>query len=253
MRGGLALAIFVSLSLIGAASWSRFAGEKRVQPSLAVVEKNLNLTDEDVLKAMMEPSTASTTIPQANLSDTDKLGRQMITDYVALAASGEASDASLDALANKYADSIPALQNTDNLSSGDIKVVADNKANFQNYASQLTKIYTDYSKNILGTKAGGTDPTVANPALYSAVATLSSIYRGTALKLKEMSVPTALTDAHLKLVNMYILNATAMEAVSHTQEDSSKAFSGLIALNSTLDNEQSILSEISQILTSHGI
>jgi len=92
-----------------------------------------------------------------------------------------------------------------------------------------------------------------NTALYSFALTLSTAYTEAASKLKNLPVPASLVPTHLQLVNSYLSSATAMKAVSETEQDSAAAFAGLVVLNENLNKENTILTEISQILTSSGI
>ena len=258
MRARLILAFSVSIMLIGVATWSRFAFvDKPPANIVAVTDAGSSLDDsQEVLKDFLAVKTATSTLPAASekpVTDTDLIGRQLILDYVGLAASGGAGTESIDALANKYIESIPTLNRAPVLSYADLKTVTNTRANFQSYADKITKIYKSYEAGMKAAGLSDESNYSLNPALYSSAAAFSKIYEDTATALKNMPVPGALLQSHLGLINTYLSNAEAMVAVSNTQENSAAAFAGLVALNENIDKEQESLTEITRILTSNGI
>lgn len=255
MRFNLALAVLMSVLLIGVSSWSRFTTTNKTQQGIVAVEQfNTNNDDyEDILQDFSTPKTASTTPVERSLSNTDLIGRQLILDYIGLAGSGQATDASVAALAEQYVISIPSINKAPTINSKDIQVVSNIKTNFQSYANEFTKIHKSYAEYINKAYVVGTNLNTLNPELYSLAITFSTAYTDTALKLKNLPVPTSLVSAHIQLVNSYLSSATAMKAISETEQDSAAAFAGLITLNENLDKENAFINAISQILTSNGI
>ncbi len=254
MRTRLALAIFVSILLVGTASWSRFSTTSYTQPDLIAI-KNMgagDIQDETFLKDFLNPKTVGSASTTETLSNTDLIGRGLIMDYIGLAASGGAGTDSINALADRYIESIPTLNKAVALSLTDLKIVPDNKLNFQQYADQITKIYKAYANSINQISADGNLNTL-NLQLYSSALSFSNTYTDTVTKLKSLPVPNALSQAHLELINNYLSSATAMKALSETEKDSASAFAGLIALNDNMGKEKVILDTISQILTVNGI
>lgn len=256
MRFNLALAVSLSIILIGVASWSRFRTTNYIQPELIAIEQlGANSDDyETILHDFLEPETvgmASTSDSQ--FSNTDLIGQKLVLDYISLAANGQATEASLISLANQYVESIPALNKAEVLSTLNIKTVPNTQINFQKYADALTKIYGEYVENINKVQMAGSNLENLNPVFYSATINLSNTYTTTALKLKDLSVPIVLLSPHLKLLNNYLSSASAMEAVSKTEQDPVASFAGLITLKENTDKEEVLLNEIGQILISNGI
>ncbi len=254
MRFRLALALSVSIILIGFASWTRLTPAKTI-PSLVAIEQ-VATTEEDyqeILNDFLEPKTATSTPSNVPLSNTDLLGRELIMDYINLAKSGQATDETVIALAENHVGNLPALNNVSRLSYSDIKAVTNTKANFQNYANEITKIHKAYAQSINSVGAGENNLNNLNPALYSFAGMLSSVYNDTASKLKNLPVPTSLAQTHLQLINTYLASAAAMKALSETEKDSATAFAGLVMVNDNLQKEERLLNEISLILTSNGI
>src|SRR3989344_3691919 len=228
MRFRLALALLISILLVVTASWSRF-GTTNYAPSIATLEQiqtdNEYYSDDSFIRDFLKPSTASTTLPAEPLSNTELIGRQLILDYIGLATSGQATEANIDAVANKYLESIP----------------------------KIIKIHREYAENINKAYAGANSLKTLNPAMYAFTLTFNISYINAANGLKNLPVPTSLADLHLQLINSYFSSAASMKALSETEQDSTAAFAGLIILNENLDKEDVILNEISNILTANGI
>lgn len=255
MRLRLALAFLVSIALIGAASWFRLTTSENAPSNIVAVEQfgTSDVYDGNILRDFLEPKATSTTSVETTLSNTDLIGRQLILDYVGLAASGGAGPESIDALANKYIDNLPALNDTPSIGYADIKTVPNTKSNFQNYADEITKIYIEYAERISKASIGGDNLNTLNPALYSFALTFNAAYIDAALKLQNLSVPASLAPIHLQLVNSYLSSAAATKAVSETEEDSAAAFAGLVILNKNVVKEKTLINEIDRTLISNGI
>jgi|SRR3989344_141301 len=254
MKPGLALSLTISVLLIGVASWYRFGTVKVSQPNLVAVE----LTEDDYKEITAdftgpkEVVVASSTEP---FTSTDLIGHQLILDYVSLAGSGQVTDSDVLNLADRYVESLPTLNNPPTIAYADLKVVSDTKSNFQNYIDVLTIISNEYvsSINKIKAQAEGSDLESLNPSLYSLASALNITYTNTASKLKTIDVPGSLVPVHLQLVNIYLSNAAAIEAISKTDQDSTDAFVGLVLLDENLKKEKVVIDEINQILTSNGI
>ena len=153
MRFRLALALSVSILLIGVASWSRFGTTKYVRSNLIAVEQlgtNEIYDEEEVVKDFLEPKpeTVSAPAPEKPLTDTDIISRNLILDYIGLAMNGQATEMSISALANQYAEKVPTLHKIVKVGYQDIKITSDSKANFNNYSNELGKIYNEHTVNI---------------------------------------------------------------------------------------------------------
>ncbi len=255
MQFRLALALSISVVLIGVASWYRFSAVEKIQPNIVAIEQPgpSGGDYEDILNDFVEPKTASTTYLQGQLNNTDLIGRQLILDYVGLAAIGQTTDTDIASLANQYIESIPAINKAAVVSSADIKTVSNTKANFQNYADGLTKIYREYGGSVGRMRILETNPDTSDSELYSAISRLSVAYTKATLGLKSLPVPASIVSAHLELLNSYLSSAEATRAISETKQDPAAAFAGLITLNNNIRKEEAVLNKISQILTSNGI
>jgi len=254
MRLNLALALSVALLLIGGAAWYRLSLTSSTSYNLAVVEPTLTNEDYDEITAdFFGPKATSTTVSSEPLTNTDLIGRQLVLDYISIAANNGGTEADIAALANQYVEGIQTLNRVDTISYADIKTVSNTKSNFQNYSDAATQIYNEY-EGILGGAAGNSEALNAlGSALYSVTTTMSGAYTGLATKLKNLAVPASIAQSHVELVNIYLSSAVAMEAISNTENDPASAFAGLIMLKENSDREQRLLDQINQTLISNGI
>ncbi len=249
------MALFVSVVLVGGASWSRFAGAEKPVSDLLTVEERAASNDyyDKLFLDSLEATATTSAASQEPLTGTDLIGRQLILDYVDMATKGQATAANITALADRYIESIPTLNQAQTISYTELKTVSDTKANFQNYADELTKIYGTYATQISLARSRGGNLDTLNPAFYAFTLAFSAAYTEVAGKLKNLPVPATLASTHLQLINNYLSSAAAMKAISETEQDSARAFAGLIAMNENVEKELAILREIERILISNGI
>jgi|SRR3989338_1156347 len=253
MKPGLALSLTISVLLIGVASWYRFGTVKVSQPNLVAVE----LTEgdyEEIVEDFTGPKEVSPIATSTKpLTSTDLVGRQLISDYVSLAGSGQVTDADILALADRYVEGLPTLSNAPTITYVDLKIVSDTRNNFQNYTDTLTKIFNEYAAKTNKIQVEDSDLETLSPAFYSSVSTLNTAYAGATSKLKAVAVPSSLAPSHLELVNIYLSIVAATGAISKADQDSTAAFAGLVLLNKNLERRTLLLNEIAQILNSNGI
>lgn len=240
MQKGIAAALAVSVILIGGATSARFASHKKTEPTLSAVSNPIESKD-NLISAYLKNST-STRAEAENLTGTDLVGRQLILDYIALARAGEATPNNLSALAERYTESIPTLLVPTTVSYFDLKIVSNSQVNLGNYSKALDKIYRNYASEIL--RVDSQDPQFE---------LMADTYSSAAIELKSLSAPSALADSHLILVNIYLENTTAANALSNYQNDPARSFAGLIVIRNNAEKEQETLGKIKAILDENGI
>lgn len=257
MRLRFALALLVSIILIGTASWYRFGTTKFAQqPNIIAVEQP-DINKEGTLQEYfastgLNSKVATSSAATQPLSNTDLFGRSLFVDYVGLASQGEITGSDLDSLAQQYVSRIPGLHQPLVITKADLQIVPNSKTNFENYSKAFVSIYDSYAKKVSGAYPGNTVGGL-DPAFYTFTSVLSAAYTEVATKLEKIPVPTSLVATHLELVNHYLSGALAMSEISKSKEDPAAAFAGLIFLNDNLDKETLLISRINQILTSNGI
>lgn len=255
MRSTIYIAIAVSVCLIGGAFWIRLNNERRVEATLAVVEgqDEIDSSYEKFAEEFLSATSTSlgTSTPQ-KLSGTDLISRQLFSDYITLATQGQATDASVNALLERYIESIPTLNTAEAFTYLDFQSSSNNKNSLTSYNQAMKVVYQDYRNSILGASVNGSDlfNGTIDPQL---AALLSQIYRKTAEKMRVVPVPAPILPLHLSLANVYLQNASAMKAISLLEKDSASAFAGLIALSENTSKERELLGQINTTLRANGI
>lgn len=252
MRRSVIFSISLSLILIvGALSLRIFSNN-----SSANLVAGGAKTEEAYVKDVFFNTAQDSSTPQENtdepLSDTDLIGRQMILDYVALARNGEASAENLAALAEKYIDNVPNLTRAKSISYLDLNIVSNNPSNIRNYSESIEKIYKDYSSSLIGAYAKNGQISL-NSQSEALMAKMGEIYGQAASRLQNMSVPGAVAEYHLSLVNLYLQNAAAMAALSQADSNPASSFAGLISLKSNVEKEREILNQIEETLKENAV
>lgn len=255
MRFNLALAFLVSILLIGGASWSRFANQQKAEAELIAVETQRQQDSkyyEEVVLPVLEKSAATLVPIPEKLNSADLIGRQLLAEYVALATQGGANDANLNLLADRYIESVPTLVTAESVVYSDIKVVGVNANNLLSYAEKLAQNQAQYAQ-----KSGQLNPLSMGAngfgaEYYKVVSSLAKIYRETATDLTNMDVPTVLVESHINLINAYLANAAATDAMLQGDQDPAQAFAGMIRLAESIAKEQSAINKIAQTLSSIG-
>jgi hypothetical protein len=252
MNKGIYLALFISIVLIGTAGWVRATENKNQKLGLIVVPslpQDLMNYDESGGQLTIQNNDVS----PPDLSGTDLIGRQMIADYITLSANGKATNENISSLAQKYVESIPTLIAPERFSLTDLKIIANNQKNLENYAQNVMRIYREYASELLSIEARGNVSTLLISGSGEAASKMSTAYAETAKKLKGVEAPQPVAQLHLNLVNLYLENAAAMNSIATLNADPANAFAGLILMSGNINEEAQLLAEIEQVLTANGI
>ncbi len=253
MRTRIFLTIFLSIFLIGTASWMRFLENPKKEPSLTVIEKPLVSNGyEDLLTEYLgAPSTnASST---KDLTNTDLIGRQLINDYFILESNGQASNENISLLTKKYVDALPNLINVTKLTYTNLISVPNTRDNFTEYAQNLAKIQIEYAQSASQLGKGISQSNTFGPKYYAFASSMAEVYKKTALKLKNISVPSILVEKHLELINNYLSSAEAISAITKTERDPASAFAGIVLISDNINMEEYWLKEIKKVLNANGV
>lgn len=252
-RRHLIFAVTISCVLILGALWFRFfRAETYTAPAgLVAVGDNSAESLNEAITTYLETSSTSTATSSIALTQTDTLSRQLILDYVDLATSGKADDASLQALADKYVDQVPSLAKSQIIPLKDIKTTFNNKKTIQAYANGFARVVIEYHgalKEMSDNQSYAADDETAAKGFK----TLGATYDHMVLELKELTVPIAVLPQHLKLINYYSSDAGAVKLLSNTSADPSTAFAGIITWKKNIDEEELVAEAIIKTLTANG-
>lgn len=249
MRFNLALAIFVSLLLVGGASWSRFAPSDKQEASLIAVETKRQADEEyynQVVLPVLEKSATSSIATAEPLTATDLVGRQLLSEYLSIAASGKVSEENINKLADKYIENIPSLSTSQQISLQNLSITSNSRENFRKYADEFLKIHSYFTDSI-----NGLYPVQGDFSVFAKK--LSEIYINTSSQMKSLSAPAALANLHLELTNSYLSSYSGLLSLGKMEADPATGFAGLVAISQNLGVENKIMTEIEGILTTYGI
>lgn len=249
MNPGIIIAILLSLGLVGGATYTRFSSSSSEEKLVSLEQTSKN--DEFYKGILTNFDADNTEAPSTgSLSGTDLISRQMILDYVEMARNGGATEKNLEALANKYIDSVPTLISSKKLAYTDLKIVTNTQINFNIYAREIENAYIAYTKKVSDSerRAGETDDEINDVSQSMGVA-----YEDMVSVLQNMSVPAELAPAHLDLTNTYLKSAAAMKSISELGSDPASSFAGLIVIKENVAKEEESISQIRTILSKHGL
>ena len=240
MSPGLILSLLLSVFLVGGATWTRFVSPSfTLNNKLTVVNSYENEDDKGFLDNFLGEKADTNPAPEVKPVTTgDILGKGLLSDYINLATNNKATDANIEAVANKYLKALPALTQSELITYDDIEIVANNKNNFEKYGQTFAQTQLTLAQAI------GIDHSSEN---------FSKAYKEAAAALKNSQVPASIALNHLVLVNLYLSNSASMEAISKMNNDPTVAFSGLVTINENLTKEVEIVAAVASILHSNGI
>lgn len=252
MKSGVILSVALSLVFVLGALWFRFSSSENSPNLIAIENAKINeAAYQELFEGFLGTNASNTPKLDEALTGTDLISRQLMLDYLSLAQSGEATDEELQALADRYIVSLPTLVSYTPFPFANLKVVTNNKVNFQNYANTIKQIYINYVTDLSASSKGFEGKSALESSTIASG--MGSSYQRAASALGEMAVPAELAQAHLDLLNVYLKSSAAMSSLARASEDPATSFAGLIVIKENLDDEQKSLSLIENILYENGI
>jgi hypothetical protein len=249
MRNSVVSALFLATVLVVGATWVRLSKDYDKVATLTAVGTTSNDVEAYNIDTFW-PEDGDT--PDTPYNATEAMSRSLITDYINLASSGQADEATLKRLVDQYVDTVPDLNTAPTISKADLHLVEDSRVNFQNYDRITTEIQTEQQASIMANYSDDTSRGVLTDQTIASIAKMGDAYEKAAIELRDMEVPKSLSVPHLKLVNNYFATAAGMRAVALTNEDTMTAFAGMVAVNSRIKEEPKILNEILALLSRYN-
>lgn len=251
MRFRIVVALSVSVLLILGSLFYRHATLAKAPVNLIPTEQIASEATSSAYDYAASQAVATTT--REDLSTTDLIGRQLISSYLDLAATGQATSDNLNALADQYAAQIPSLSVGEKIDVRDLQVVDDTQENLQAYADTLMATYKEFRGRVGSSGINNNDINLLNASFLPTAKAMSSVYSEAGHALASMPVPRSLVLAHINLTNNLFSNAAALNTLTLVDSDPAVALSGLINLSANLRNEAPLLTEIVAVLNKHGI
>ena len=251
-------ALAVSLALIGGAMWFRFV---RIPPytnqvvSVSQVE-SLSSENDPFLTDFFNTEASSSAASAPELSQTDLIGRQLFSDYLALKSEGETTPGNIDVLAKNLAESIRNVNlSIPKINSNQVIVLPESEANLAAYGNAMTNLRNKY-KNLVAaqTESGGSDlANTDNPAFSTFMSALGKLYQAAANELLLVGVPASLAQNHVDLINYYLETGEVIKLISKTSEDPLQAYAALNIYTKNGGRESELLLNIQKTMMAHGI
>ncbi|MEK7227528.1 MAG: hypothetical protein AAB641_01390 [Patescibacteria group bacterium] len=253
-RFNIVFAILLSLTLIGGASWFRFAKAIEYSPDLVTLEPG---NQNDLLENTLVEELSSASPPKTSsepFSETDLVSRQLFSDYVQLTSQGRATPNNLSSLASKYTESILNSKIEPDIDRSQIIVVSDSSANLKFYNQQVFALRSRYA----GLMSSASRPTAINdiddPEFKRVMTYAGKLYQEAANELMQLPVPSSLSENHLKLIENYLSSSEALETLTHASEDPVRTYAALNLHAQNTEAEDSLLSNIQiRVLSSEGM
>ncbi len=251
-------ALAISIALIGGAMWFRFVRIAPYTAQVVSVSEVEPLSSEDslLLTDFFSTETTLATTSTTTLSQTDLIGRQLFTDYMALKSRGEMTPDDIKALADKYAESI---KNSDvsipKVNLNQVIVLPDSEVNLAAYGNAITNIRNKY-KNLVTTQAqnsGGDITDTSSQAFSTFMGAVGKLYKSAADELLLVKVPTSLASNHVDLINNYLESAEVMTSISGTAKDPIRAYAMLNIYAQHSEKESELLLNIQKTMMANGI
>ena len=250
-------ALAVSVALIGGALWFRFV---RIAPYSAQVvsvsELEQLLSEDAFLKDLYSATTTPRAISTTTLSQTDLIGRQLFSDYLALKSEGKTTPDDINAFAASLAESIKNVNlSIPKINSNQVIVLPESETNLATYGNTMTNIRNKY-KNLVATQTGnsGGDITDTNSSAFSTfMSALGKLYQAAANELLLVGVPASLAQNHVDLINYYLETGEVIKLISKTSEDPLQAYAALNIYTKNGGRESELLLNIQKTMMAHGI
>jgi len=254
LRPRVVFALSLSILLIGGAILHRFVFASVPQNSLVAIQEPTNSVTDVAPIVQNDVVATSTSTTKTNISTTDLLSRQLLSDYLAMATQGQTTDQSIASLADKYAETIVSLNTSTINEIPPLRTVPDSKTNLEAYGSSLSKTYQKYHDlTAMVIKKSGDISDPGSAAFASAMKSLSILFKQSALELEQIPVPTSFSDLHTKLIKNYLSSALTFVSLADVSKDATGAFGALSAQAQNSSDQAEILSQIQVTLLTNGV
>jgi len=253
-------ALVISIVLVGGAMWFRFVKIPPYTNPVATVTQveqvESTSTDDLLLTDFFNTETSIPATSTTALSQTDLIGRQLFSDYLALKSEGKTTPDDINAFAASLAESIKNVNlSIPKINSNQVIVLPESETNLATYGNTMTNIRNKY-KNLVATQTGnsGGDITDTNSSAFSTfMSALGKLYQAAANELLLVGVPASLAQNHVDLINYYLETGEVIKLISKTSEDPLQAYAALNIYTKNGGRESELLLNIQKTMMAHGI
>jgi hypothetical protein len=251
MKAGITIAVLISITVIGGATWYRISSAKnKAVSSLTSIESSHSSSDATGADAYnLSVTTNPTTDPQTL---TKNVTQGIFSDFVDLSATGQATDNNLDKLGKVYADKIGSLSTIKTVAViSDLSVVDDSDSSLMKYSAALSSTYSKYADMAQQAVSLSGSISSTDKNFTKLMLSLADIFNKEANELKKIPVPSSISEAHLTLINNYYNYSNTTKALAGVNSDPLMAYGAMQSISGNEDG--AILGMISEILAMHNI
>ncbi len=252
MRFNIVFAILASIVLIGGASWVRFARTNPFAVSYLAIVPNQLESENDILESFLNPKVPDKE-PALPLSQTDILGRQLFSDYMALKSRDQLDSNSLKSLINKYSGGILSFESRPSVSKEQINIVPDSTDNSKIYIQKIFETRAKYAGLVVNSFGQRNFTDIDDPDFKELTAYAAKLYQEAAAELKKIPVPVSLADNHIKLIENYLSSSSSIGALSNIAEDPARTYAALNTYAQNVNEEERLLANIQLAILTNGI
>ncbi len=253
----LIIAFAISVALVSGAMWFRFVRIPPYSAQLVSVETiGQSPTEEDFLEDLSKTDTPLYATSTATLAQTDIIGRQLFSDFMALKSQGQATPENIKTLAGRYAEELKNFEiSIPKVNPDQIIVLPDSTANLAAYGNTMTSIRNKY-KNFVAAQvenSGGDIKDTTSEAFATFMGAVGKLYQAATNELLLVGVPATLASNHRDLINNYLESAEVMASISNTSQDPVRAYAALNIYAQHTDKEADLFLNIQKVMMANGI
>jgi hypothetical protein len=252
MKSRVIIALFLSCVLIGGAGYVRFAQKKAATLQVIATEEDINAAALN--KILSQASVQDTQVAAEPLTQTDVISRNFFSDYMSLKANGELTDDNISKLGEIYSSRI-LLDKTSprTITAASLTILPDSTDNLTAYGQKMLAIRSKYESEVgILSKQFPFNGDTSNPNFAKLMNAISNLYDQAAAELEDLPVPSSMASNHANIVNLYLSNSVATQALASLEDDPIQAFSALSSQSQSPEQEEALYNNIRLALIQQG-
>jgi hypothetical protein len=245
MRPRVITAITLSLIVILTATWFRVFQTPKESVGLVAVAGANEYIEIVPVNIFEDEIDAEGEIEQ--LSQSDMISRQLMTDYLGLSLAGQATPKNVATLASKYANNILDLSVQPSFDPNETEIVADTEENVRSYAQSTNAIYSKYREQVSKIAVS------ANQDIEGTMNAISIVYKSITEELRLLSVPASFKEKHVALIKNHLSSSLALFAFVNMKIDPMVAMAGLNTYKINSEKETTLFTDLRLLFATRGI
>lgn len=280
IRGSIAIAIIVILLVVQSAWFKNLFHKKAAQSPKAVTvgdvidsDSNGNgipdweeklwgldptvlytngVSNKEIIEEKKKALGVSDTTDQ-NLSDNDRLARELFTLTSALGQSDQVDDQTLQAIAAKLGSSIDIKQVSNHYSLKDVQTVSTTSLSLKTYSTTMTKLLSNYDTNTADIDVIINALQTGDTSRLSELSDTATAYTQIAKKMMGIKVPVGVADYHLAIANGFAGIAQSFTYLQQMNDSDVTSLVGVAIYKTYNEKIANALASMRAYFTRYGI